>query len=403
MMRSIRLTEEDRDFLRSVLTTLNLTQKVFADRAGVPQGWLSGVMAGKRPAVEPEMLARMGNAADTLLGEAEKELKIAASDAESLRKGIAQVFRIRQEAPALIAPVGGAIPTDATNFIERQPEMSMALNLLDGTPFTMAVEGGPLTGKTTFLRWFEEEAEKRGFEVAYVDCSDLAPVRESNDEELTASFNGMLGQLTEYLVEAWSLPAVRTDGIGFMNWWLRMKGPLLAGRPRPRLLILDGVTRLGPVIGEYLLKLVRNIHNARGPDGVALSFALGVDADIVRIQFNPTRSDAYSVVCPRFVMRRFDDEQIRSMLVAIAGEPLEKGWVSEIKTLAKNRHCQPYFVHAAANFLKAHRSLDALREEVDQSRGAFEAVELKERLIETSRSQCDSKEIADAYERLIAA
>lgn len=401
MTQSIRLTDDDRSFLRYLLTTLQLTQKGFSERAGVQQGWLSGVMSGKRPAVEMETFARIGQAALNLVEEAKQEQVVGEIDLTTLERGINKMFGVREDQEKLLAPPGGAIPSDAANFIERPEEMRISLELLSEKPFTMAVEGGPLSGKTTFLKWFEEEAEKRGFEVAYLDCGDFASTQETSPDKIDQKFNEILIRVAEYLAEAWLLPNVKTEGMRFMNWWLRMKGPLAAGRQRQRLLILDRVTRLGLEIGEYLLKLIRNIHNSRGADGVALSFALGVDADIVSIKNDLQRSPAYSIVHPRLAMRRFNHTQIEQMLVSICGSQFNPEWVERIMTLSEGFHCQPYFVHAAIKFLANNPSIADLEKEIKTFNGDFETVQHMERYIKAYRPS--RQELADAYDKLLAA
>lgn len=394
MVRSVRLNDDDREFLRFLLASLHLTQRVFGDQAGVPQGWLSGVMSGKRPAVEPEMLTRMGSAAKELLEKSE----IPGLDAEALEKGIAQVFRLRDEATRLIAPPGGAIPPYATNFIERHG-MEAARGLLGRTSFTMSVEGGRGTGKTTFLKWLQEEAERRGFEVAFVDCGDFAPAHDFPDDQLPPQFDKLLVQLAEYLEEAWSLPPVSKDGMCFTNWWLRMRAPMGAANPRPRLLVLDRLTRLGYTFAEYLLKLVRNIHNSR--HGVALSFGLGVDADIVAIKDDVRRSSAYSVVQPRILLGRFDERQIRRMLEVVCGDRFNPDWVHDVETLAKDHYCQPYFVHLAADFLQSNPSIKALLNEVEDPQGDFQPLWEMEQYIK--HHEPVEPELKGAYRQVLAA
>lgn len=401
MTQSIQLTEDDRTFLRYLLNTLQLTQKTFSERAGVQQGWLSGVISGKRPAIEIETFTRIGQAGIQLVEEAKEKNAISETDLNTLELGINKVWGVREDQEKLLAPPGGAIPSDAANFIDRPAEMRIALALLSEKPFTMAVEGGPLSGKTTFLKWFEEEAEKRGFEVAYLDCGDVATARETDAEKIDQKLNETLIRISEYLAEAWQLPRINTDGMRFMNWWLRMKGPLASGRQRQRLLILDRVTRLGLEVGEYLLKLIRNIHNSRGADGVALSFALGVDADIVSIKNDLQRSPAYSIVHPRLTMHRFDQTQIQDLLASVCGPQFEPAWAEKILSLSKPFHCQPYFVHASAKFLANNPSLSDLEIEIKTFKGDFETIQHLERYIEAYRPS--NKELAEAYDKLLAA
>jgi transcriptional regulator with XRE-family HTH domain len=385
MPRGYRLSDDDRSFLRSFLTTLNLSQSEFAAAAGISQGWLSQLLSGTRTGAEPVVLDRVVGAAQRLLEKKRESGAITADEADRLSGQLERSFLAStpEETQAISAP-GGAIPFTAANFVKRLEAERDILQCLKKRAFTVAVLGPPQTGVTTTLKWMESQSQQAGFEVTYFDCHLAAPLQEpqrfsSRREEETYEDGQMerfLQLLSQHLSANWNLPSLSggTTLLGFYKW---LRDSLTSGRYRLRLLILDGVLALGPRNALLLLRLVRTIHNEQA--NMSLNIALGIHLSSPMLYERITRSPQFTVINPRIPLEWFSPDEVLKLTAAVLGSREDENASGGIGSTARAvemlyRHYrgQPYLTQLALDRISDRIAKDETLGVEDAEIGVFE-------------------------------
>ncbi len=337
---------------------LKLSQDTVSRLSGYAQGTISNLLRAKavdRRAIEAALVV--------LRSELERAATEGRISAEERRRGVtaldraeAQAVRPSRRVLGPLAP-GGRLDHEAPNCLMREIDDELA-DELDNHPFSIAVDGPPLSGKSTALGRWIGRAEDYGFRVAYLDCRSTAEELIGHREQISWTLTG----LANNIADAWGLRPPDIDlesGPAFLRWIERAR----RGRTdKSGLVVLDGLTllkekALGPVSGT-----LRALQGRRA----ALNLSLAVERTPATRKLHRWMLDSVAVFYPRF----------ETQWLGYAPPGQESGYqgADEVDRLAhgcgvelgaelaagiKREFCgQPYLTHWAVATLKRHPEWD---------------------------------------------
>lgn len=185
--------------------------------------------------------------------------RITEHEADLVRASLERLIRVcRGETKSTIAPPGDAVPPSALNYIHRDADDKL-LACLENEYFTAAIVGPPDSGKTTLAQVLRIAAMERGIHALYFDCKVVAKrtieyeqraeqhVSHGRQEDICVQQDHFAAELASILVAAWDLKSALQKLHAFPTWLYRQ---LRAKEHRRRLLILDGVVSLNPIVFE---------------------------------------------------------------------------------------------------------------------------------------------------------
>jgi transcriptional regulator with XRE-family HTH domain len=382
------------DRLKKALSALRLNQADLAERIGMSQPWVSKVLLGK--------VVRDVEACERLVREVRRAVdeQISRGLIEETRiPEIRQTLRLLETAlgpRAMFAPPGGAIPSDAENFVMR-PVITDALSCLDSIPFSMCVTGPADSGKTTVLAALTREAGTHGIQVSFVDCKAAlkGELERLQEDRSTAGFPGRESVLATGILRAaldgWGVPAPgdrvkdSLDAVDALGTRLRASGP---GRePGGHLLILDGITDTARGHPEYaadLLRMIRVLHNSRATHGLNLSLAVSLSWTSHLFYSHIRESSALAIFHPVLEAGWFSHDEV-AVLLRHMGDDAS----AHLNALMDHYGGAPLVTHiAATRILEQNTDPDVVFEEAKLGKGQF-AFHVREvsRLLEEATSE----------------
>lgn len=342
--KHVLLTADERTLLHEILETAGMPRKAIAEAAAVSQSWLSQMLAGRSVRIDAERLERVTNIlAEALINRGDNAL----FSKERIRVAMRTLSRFSSVAAQLVPPrtyaPGGPVPVDSSHYIRRKAD-DESLNALQQIPFTMIVKGPVQCGKSSILARLEHKALELGVETAWFDPRlPVSPLHQAMENKAEVN-NLAVKQLADLLQVQWALPPFPTDTTDpvsrLVNWLLRATRPTAQ---KPRLLILDDLSRLGTdLVEDFLSRFVRKIHNERATYGLELSIAIGMAP-----QFGGNFSDRLSSISsvvhwwPRIELGWFSRRQADELAAKL------KSSVSENQSFYDHFAGQPYLTHAA--------------------------------------------------------
>jgi transcriptional regulator with XRE-family HTH domain len=354
------LSAEDCQRLAGIIDTLDVTQKALAQSSGVGQPWLSYLIRGERiTSVDVSKLQRLANRL--------VELTMRRREAKTLPEEQARValdflgrFASIPATPICrdIATPGGPISNLAVPYVEREHD-SFLSRVFDRGNFDILVWGPAQSGKSTALAHLQRRAHQLGYETAWFDPQAALPgqqdKRNESDDTRAAS------ELGELLQVKWGFERPRfgvIDGFDKLNMWLTEE--LIATATKPRLLILDDLSRIGRSVGgRWISRFVRHIANVRTSFHIRLSVAVGTgfryatnfSTDLLVVSDHNWRS--------RLEPGWLDRDEVSAMLRSVADVNASDVSQDQAAALFAMFKGQPYLTHAAAldqKFYAAARS-----------------------------------------------
>jgi hypothetical protein len=254
MGRNINLDEHDRAKFKELLDELDWNQTKLAREAAVERHWVNQILLGRRGKRANSDLTE--KVATALVGAVRGSTSFTPE-----RKQFFMTFLGRFSAAAPLPPrmymPGGPVPLDAVHYISRPEDEIFITNALQQDAFGALLTGPVQCGKSSLLWRLAEKATDLGIETIRVDpISDIPALWESGQSvaEMGASVATTLAKI---LVREWRLePAsFEVDGLDRLTPWLMMA--LETAPKKVRLLIIDDLSELGPLIMLFLRTFVR--------------------------------------------------------------------------------------------------------------------------------------------------
>lgn len=370
--------------VKRMLALLRLNQAELAKAIKMSQTWVSKVLLGKTVR-DVEALARF---VQQIRIEAEDRITRGLVSEDDLPQ-IRQVLHLMQgvlKPRALLAPPGGAIPSEANNFIRRSA-IDEAIGWLERIPFTMCVAGPPDAGKTTVLSALAGKARTQGMKVSFVDCksalksalADLSSQGFSGDHPARESI--LATGIVRAAYAGWGLPEPDSAVIGLpgvaseLCTALRIPSALAECTHQQRdplarnLLVLDGITDLAHDHAAYaadILRMIRYLHNARATDGLDLSLAVSFSWISEWFYSHVQESSALVIFHPVIDLGWFSRHEVSELLDRLTGSS------EHLEALYRQYGGAPLITHIAAARIAEHdvNPEDVFSEAVD-GRGQF--------------------------------
>jgi transcriptional regulator with XRE-family HTH domain len=384
MAQFVPLNQNDRHRLSQIVDLLGLNQREAAARVGVTQPWLSRLLSGGRENPEAEkFFPFVENLSNALLDSQE------AGDTPraDIQNAVEYLRNFNPEFEPPFNP-GAVVPLESSKYIERGVDTELLDRLLKKETFCAQVRGPVQTGKTSLLRRLEAKAADKNFHTSWFDTklsiTDVQRVRHTN--ELVVELARLLH---DQLVADWSLGESSLEILSpqRLNNWLKVE--LATTKNRPRLLILDDLSYLGPEAADALeIAILRPIANWQG-QGYNISFVVGTtlqfgpefqrkldevssivkwDATLETAWFNHSeRRDFYSELTGESAEldSSEDVDLVKALDVFAAGQPLlTHAILSEDKL--KNLLTTKYKDWSEANKKKANGERIAIEDELNQ-------------------------------------
>ncbi len=257
----------------------------------------------------------------------------------------------------------GGLPPGASNRVPREIDGELDL-ALKRHPFCIAIDGPPLSGKSTVLNRWVEVARGRGFDVAHFDCEVFADSLLDKDEQLCQA----LTEIGREIAQEWGLqpPADRLDGgPAFLRWLGARRQP---GSKRPGLLVVDELTKLRHATIGAISGCLRWMQGRR--DRLNLSVALTRSPRTVALHAWMLHSSA--VYFPVFKVGPFDAEREVPALVEVYPE-----WndAEAARSLYDEFRGQPFVTHLAVDRIAKGERWEEVREAAAAGRDRFQHYE----------------------------
>lgn len=342
--KHVDLSEDDRISFQVILDAAGMNQKRLAELAQISPGWLSQMLKGQRKRLDSEKIERVAN---VLVESLTRRQTDGAFPEQRVRIALASLSRFSEVAagalPPRTYPAGGPVPVDGAHYIHREAD-DEAMEALQREPFTMVVKGPVQCGKSSILARLEHRARQLGFETAWFDprvpiSPQPKPTQQATDPDSEAPL-----LLSELLQAEWGLePVGDREPISIRRVVTWLGRAMSSTRSKPRLLILDDLSKLGPRGVEDWSQFVRTMHNKRATGGPQVSIAVGVTYNFVPY-FERKLFELSSVVhwWPRIELGWFDSAAAGKLVNMVTGE---SSMTDSIYELFKG---QPYLTHAGA-------------------------------------------------------
>lgn len=358
MSRPIDVSADDSRLLREILEVVGLDQKSLSARAGVSRPWLSGLLKEDRTkAVDVEMIERVAAILVTDLNSRPEDRSFSE---DRVRIALTSLSRFTAAAAAFLPPrshrPGKPIPAGTSPYIERQDdkEALQALKQDKDMLFTMLVRGSAQCGKSSLLARLEADARGLGIETASFDPR-LSVSQTGDESSKRRALNAETAiALSELLQVQWGLdPDLngQTDSIQkLLHWLITVLTPTAS---KPRLLILDDLSSLGPNSAGDWLSFVRGVESKLRDRKIHLSIAVGLTHQLgsyFRSKLLIISSLLHA--SPSIELDWFNHPQVIKLEEEVRGKSLLAGEVFEAFA------GQPYLSHAALadqSFLSAVR------------------------------------------------
>ena len=362
-----------RDLLRQSLDRLGVTQLGLAKSAGVSQGFVSNLLTGKRPVGDRGLVKAIADALQERLTAMARTGMMERVDAaeiqqvlNALRVHFGLVKRERRSLP------GGAVASDAVNYLDRSVDhdgWQMASSesiaeILQELPLAMIVSGPVHSGKTTYMKALEREFVNAGVRVASLDAKLASNLEEARaDGEATRN---VIRQLSRLIKTAWGLPGTIPPDenlvVAFASW---LEEQLRAVPAEERLIAIDNLTDLPDGAGFGVLRVLRNLHNARAAntDLPSICVAIGLNSPRAKDMLESSMT-AFNV---HVALDWFDASDVETLASRLEPERLPK-FVDRVFDYFRG---QPYATDVGLRLLIRGADWAQVQERASDGTGAF--------------------------------
>lgn len=345
-----KLPDHLRNELRHGLFILGISQKKWAEEAGVSAALISNLIGfSQQPVKDPSLVRKLVDVLARRLGAVRSTLSTADADrAQESMHGLLVEFGLAEA--RLIAAPGGPISSECANYIPRIPPPFDRMDTLWSGTFIL--EGATQSGVSTSLLAMVRGAGKRGINASYYDLSLLASgLKHRPGLSVRDQVGYVLKGLATQVWSDWDLGGrawnssnqeEATTALGLFNSWRRaIDVPSSSGN---RMVFWDHADHLPEEVAEIMLDGIRGMHNSRGIGSLLQGVWLGISSD----RPSPFLTSTLGI---RVRIGSFDEAQALRLLTTTVPDLEDPEPVAG--RLFELYSGQPYLTHRAAYELRS--------------------------------------------------
>ena len=234
------VTPEERQALRRAAKLLNLGQVQLAEQADVRQAWVSHTFSGATANREVGNLERVAGVLLAEFQQRQATLDIDAAEKTVLLERLQKLAAISRAGDMpLESSLGRPVSVRERRFVRDDLKEKIDAHLRQND-FSLNIVGPQMSGKTSMLRYIQEEAKQRGFVTCYCSVKEIywegKALAELPDGEQGAAF---FGWLKDTLTDEWKLDS--GNETQFSTW---LKNRLARNPQNKYLLVVDDLAAL---------------------------------------------------------------------------------------------------------------------------------------------------------------